>query len=271
MSKEAYLGPERNMDHYNLVQRAKKGDPGALREILTLLAKHLRGHNSLTPSCAQYSADCLEAFIDSSVMKDADREYTKLITKYAKENFFGDAETESDCLIANLKFRHDLSKGGRPRIPQEAQRADKEAWSQKLSLGRIGRAFCQAFNLSPPSKKGECPEYVESIEDFLYVGESQTHAIKIVRSAVESPLSASQIRRWLKRKDIRKENLDPREIRLRTLNELGFVVEHYLNRDFDFEIAVELTARRFVITRFREATVFLKPSTVKAAYKLAFE
>lgn len=299
------------LDAYKTMRQAERGDPGALRKILQILAEHLRGERSLPRPYAGYCAECLERFVESDVMKDAADDYKALVAKFVKEEYFQDAKTPEEVKRAAMSAWSASSRGEGPRIPQEHPRESPDAWSQKLSLGRIGRAFNKAFNLSgsqrrdreslkqagrlddflylsgsrahvlrslgsqevdlfkPQAGSDGCPEYLREFADLLYVGESQTHAIKIIRSGVENPLSERQIARWIRRKGIHRDRLDPREIDRRRKN-LGFMVEYLIECGLEPETAFEEVGTRFVqgVLGFEDATVFLKPTTVKKAYEL---
>ena len=260
-----------NIDARKNVRSATHGNPGALREILAALAVSLKKGCPLPQEYAAFCAECLDSFVQEKVMQQAHKGFGKLLReryqellKLEKEDSLKEQHIRAR---ANLRFWHEGATGTGPRLPIEGTRTEKDARSNEVSLGRIGRAFCRAFMLTRPKQlQTRRPPYVDKIEKLLHLGESQSHSIKIIQSGTSDAPSATQIRRYLEILD----NLEPEEVRRQTRN-LGFIVEHWIDSGISPNDAFVEIGRLFVqrTLDLPEATVFLKPDTVKAAYELA--
>lgn len=268
------------LDAMARVREAKQGDPGALGEILENLARYLEGGASLP---REYAAFCSPAFRElSGTLAEAQEGFGRCVVQ---------AMEELDSNEGLFEFGREIALGQGPRLPEQGRSPDGESWSHQPSRDRLGRAFCRAFHLSrrpgvKPGPRGWMPyqpfpshsrqatvrtpfDYLDKMRFLLHLGESQTHAIEILRSAVERPPSASTIRRWMKEEGFHNK-IDSREKAHQTLN-FGFCVLGLVEGGIGLETALRVSARTRVwgSCGLPKATVFLRPQTVKAAYELA--
>lgn len=271
-----------DLEAMKLVQRAKGGDPGAVGRIFTRLALHLSGQTSLP---REHAAFCSEAFLElAGALEAAEDEFRACVIE-AMEELGDDPE-------AWAAFRRNVLQGRGPRLPEQGRSPDG-SWSKKPSRDHLGRAFCKAFHISrrPGAARtprgwmpyrafpfGEEKETVRTRDDYLHkmsallhYGESQTQAIKILRSAVKNPKGATTIRRWMEEVNFH-EKIDERERVRKTLN-FGFIVLAWVEVGIDLEEACSMLARAVVQRScgLPDATVFLQSRTVKAAYELALK
>ena len=272
-----------DLDAMKVVQRAKRGDPGALGSILTCLASLLRGEASLP---TQYAAYCSQGLLElAETLKAAEPGFRECVIEAKGE--VGDAPE------AWTDFHREVIQGRGPRLPEQGRSQGWGYWSQKPSRDKLGRAFCRAFHISrrPGAARmagGWMPyrafpyrdtrdglrtreDYLDKMSALLHHGESQTHAIEILRSAVQEPKSDTTIRRWMKAEGFY-EKLDRGEQERKKLN-FGFLVLDLVEQGVEVELACSMLARSVVQRScgLPDATVFLQPQTVKAAYEMALK
>lgn len=298
------------LEAWKVVRAAMRGDPEALRTVLSQLVPFLRKESDLPREYAAFISDAVEAFVNSKAMKTAGKSYRehqrnavdrKLSEITEEEKAKDDADRITDeQLNARIQMRmwfEILNGTVCAYLPERPKRSGLKEWTGEATRDSIGRAFCAAFKIAPPkspkkplytdiarlfqrstesySRAMKMPTsidkafYVEKVCLLLLYGESQGHAIEIVRSAVKDPKSKSQIIRYLKEEDAAGK-IDSQESNRHKIN-LGFLVEACVIEGSSLEDALSTVAERVVqnAAGLPHATIFLKESTVKAAYALS--
>jgi len=243
------LAPYVSVPRLKVAERARHGDPEALRIVLNDLAEFLEGGKELEPAFANFCSVALKALTSRpKVWKAAVTEFQGL---------------------------------DRSEVPTEAAVTGYGPRVSEAMLRRLGSAFCRAFSLSKPQGRGEkydyllTPAVVWRVYYLRLLGTSLNRAIRIVRSCRETDLSDHQIKEWFRQASWLKMNepgthgfcCGEHERRLR----LAVWVLHRTERGLSFEEACEEVGRLAVtkLCFLPAATIFLKPETVKEAYEYA--
>ena len=240
-----------DMEKLILTDKARSGDPEALREILKALSAFLRGEEELDPCFASYLSQALEALTDEPRMP-----------------LWSAAATEFGALDQSQVSIEERITGLTPRLSEKTRK-------------RLGTAFCRAFGLSKrPGKDAEysfllTPPSLWKVAELRLFGASLPHAIRIVRSAYDVKLSDRQIKQWI-REGHWLQRGEPgtygfrvgehrRRLRLATR------VQQRVLRGMAPDDACQEVAQIAVteLCRLPKATIYLKPSTVADAYRYA--
>ncbi len=234
-----------------LTEKAKSGDPDALREILKALSAFLRGEEELEPCFASYLSQALETLTDEPRMP-----------------LWSAAATEFKALDQSQVSIEERVTGLTPRLSEKTRK-------------RLGTAFCRAFGLSKrPGKDAEyhfllTPSSLWKVAELRLHGASMRRAIQIARSAYSIEISDRQIKEWILKAHWLKPGKPGRygyyvgehQRRLR----LATRVQQRTLRGMAPDEAYQEVARLAVteLCSMPRATVYLEPKTVADAYRYA--
>ncbi len=249
-SKTPRVAPHVSIENRRTVQRAKGGDPEALREILADLEASLRGKKNLDPAFGHYCADALKQLLGNS-------------------NSWAGAAKEFQLLDrSKVSVKNRVARQG-PRLSPN-------------TLKRIDNMFGRAFGLSKPQGKDAgayhfllTPLSVWKIFDLRLYGASLPHSTKIVRSVCDIKLSDRKVKEWflrcswLKLPEVGTHEFSCGQHHRRL--KLAARLVHRTVRDMSFGEACSDVAKIAVtdLCFLPGATVHLKPGSVKSAYNYA--
>lgn len=222
------------------VERARNGDPQALRTILEELATYLREEKAIPQPYRLYITDWCEKLTSSKALSDS------------KLDLSGHDEPS-------------LATHTGPRLSKDVQRS-------------IGRAFCRATGLARaqggavPHTLAAIPTEISKLEELRLWGASRRLAIEIVHSA-----HPTRTKRWLdewlrqsgssqpKPGTVAGNEKDHRKFLLATR------VEHRVTNGESLDQACVAIAREIVEEVLKPARPrkFLRPQTVNEAYEFA--